>query len=47
MISDIEKPFLFSDLAVKTAKSENRKVFLMSEKTLIREALEDFVTVLR
>ena len=30
--SDVEKPFLFSDLMALTIKSENKKGFSMSEK---------------
>ena len=33
--SDVEKPFLFSDLAVKAPKSENKKGLSMSEKSTI------------
>ena len=33
--SDVEKPFLFSDLVALTAKSENKKGFSMSEKARI------------
>ena len=33
--SDVEKTFLFSDLAVLTTKSENKKGFSMSEKARI------------
>ena len=31
-ISDVDKPFLFSDLAPKSAKSENKNGFSTSEK---------------
>ena len=34
-LSDVEKPFLFSDLAALTAKSENKKGFSTSEKAQI------------
>ena len=34
-ISDVDKPFSFSDLAALTAKSENEKGFSMPEKTRI------------
>ena len=33
--SDVGKPFSFSDLAVKAAKSENKKGFSTSEKAWI------------
>ena len=33
--SDGEKPFLFSDFAVKAAKSENKNVFSTPEKARI------------
>ena len=32
--SDIEKPFLFSDLAVKAAKSENKKKAFQHQRKL-------------
>ena len=34
-VSDIEEPLLFSDVAVKAAKSENKKGFSVSEKARI------------
>ena len=40
--SDIEKPFLFSDLAVKDAKSENEKGFSTSEMALISSRVNKF-----
>ena len=41
--SDVEKPFLFSDLAVKAAKSENIKVFSMSEKARISSRVNSYI----
>ena len=38
--SDVGKPFLFSDLAVLTAKSENKKSFSMSEKARISSQVD-------
>ena len=40
--SDVEKPFLFSDLAVKAAKSENKKGFSTSEKARISSWVDKF-----
>ena len=40
--SDVEMPFLFSDLAVKAAKSENKKAFTTSEKTRISSRVNEF-----
>ena len=39
---DIEKSFPFSDLAVKTAKSENKKDFSTSEKSQISSRVNKF-----
>ena len=40
--SDVEKTFLFSDLAVKAAKSEKKKGFSMSEKARISSRVIKF-----
>ena len=40
--SDVEKPFLFSDLAIKTAKSENKKGVSTSEKARISSRVNKF-----
>ena len=42
--SGVEKPFLFSDLAVKAAESENKnKVFSTSEKAWISSRVNKFI----
>ena len=40
--SDVKKPFLFSDLAVKAAKSENKNGFTTSEKAMISSRINKF-----
>ena len=40
--SDVEKPFLFFDLAVKAAKSENKEDLSTSEKALISSRVNKF-----
>ena len=40
--SDVEQPFLFFDLAVKVAKSENYKVFSPSEEPRISSRVNKF-----
>ena len=40
--SGVEKHFLFSDLAIKAAKSETKKGFSMSEKARISSRVNKF-----
>ena len=40
--SDVEKPFLLSDFAVKAAKSENKKGFSTSEKARMSSMVNKF-----